>query len=147
MAFIVRNGYPADMKRFELNEDQLKKYLSGDLSDEDQHAIEKQMADSDFVNDAVEGLQAFGPSKKLDDYVSQLNKNLSRQLESKKQHKEKRKIRDMQWIIIAVITILLLCVLAFVVVKMQREKQQEKIDRQNHILFNNTPGNNTTPLV
>lgn len=125
----------------DLNEDQLKKYLSGEISDEELHAVEKQMADSNFVNDAVEGLQAFGPSTKLDDYVSQLNKNLSRQLESKKQHKEKRKIRDMQWIIIAVITILLLCVLAFVVVKMQREKQQEKNTPQKQMMYNHTDNN------
>lgn len=128
----------------DLNEDQLKKYLSGEISDEELHAVEKQMADSDFVNDAVEGLQAFGPSKKLDDYVSQLNKNLSRQLDSKKQHKEKRKIRDMQWIIIAVITILLLCVLAFVVVKMQREKQQYKNTPQNQLMYKHTTNNSPT---
>ncbi len=128
----------------DLNEDQLKKYLSGEISDEELHAVEKQMADSDFVNDAVEGLQAFGPSKKLDDYVSQLNKNLSRQLDSKKQHKEKRKIRDMQWIIIAVITILLLCVLAFVVVKMQREKQQYKSTPQNQLMYKHTTNNSPT---
>ena len=130
----------------DLNEDQLKKYLSGEISDEELHAVEKQMADSNFVNDAVEGLQAFGPSTKLDDYVSQLNKNLSRQLESKKQHKEKRKIRDMQWIIIAVITILLLCVLAFVVVKMQREKQQYKSTPQNQLMYIRIDNNNP-PLV
>ena len=130
----------------DLNEDQLKKYLSGEISDEELHAVEKQMADSDFVNDAVEGLQAFDPTIKLDDYVSQLNKNLSRQLDSKKQHKEKRKIRDMQWIIIAVITILLLCVLAFVVVKMQREKQQYKSTPQNQLMYNHTDNNNP-PLV
>ena len=37
----------------ELNEEQLKQYLSGDISGEGLHAIEKKMADSDFVNDAV----------------------------------------------------------------------------------------------
>ena len=130
----------------DLNEDQLKKYLSGEISDEELHAVEKQMADSNFVNDAVEGLQAFGPSTNLDNYVKQLNKNLSRQLDIKKQHKEKRKIRDMQWIIIAVITILLLCVLAFVVVKMQREKQQYKSTPQNQLMYIRIDNNNP-PLV
>src|SRR3954466_9043061 len=95
----------------ELNEEQLKKYVSGETSKEEMHAVEKQMADSDFVNDAVEGLQAFSQKQKLDDYVNQLNKNLHQHLVLKKQTKEKRKIRDLSWIILAVIIILLLCIL------------------------------------
>lgn len=109
----------------EFNEAELKKYLSGETPAEDLHAIEKKMADSEFINDAVEGLQSFSSAKKMDDYVAQLNKNLHQQLDAKKLRKEKRKISDMRWIIIAVITVLLLCVLAFVVIKMQREKQQQ----------------------
>lgn len=105
----------------ELNEEELRKYLSGNLDNEELHAVEKQMAGSYFVNDAVEGLQSFSSQKKLNEYVSQLNKSLNQQLDIKKQRKEKRKITDMPWIIVAVITILLLCVLAFVVIKMQHD--------------------------
>ena len=107
----------------EVNEAALRKYLSGNLDDEELHAVEKQMAGSSFIDDAVEGLQSFSSQKKLDEYVSQLNKNLNQQLDIKKQRKEKRKITEMPWIIVAVITILLLCVLAFVVIKMQHDKQ------------------------
>lgn len=119
----------------ELNEEQLKQYLSGDISDEELHNIEKQMADSEFVNDAVEGLQAFSSSNNLDEYVTQLNKNLHQQLESKKQRKEKRKIRNESWIIIAVITILLLCVVAFIVIKMQRDKQENNSTPTNQMMY------------
>ncbi|HRI20750.1 MAG TPA: hypothetical protein PLA68_07340 [Panacibacter sp.] len=107
----------------QLNEAELKKYLSGDMDAEELHAMEKKMAGSAFADDAVEGLKAFTSQKKLDDYVSQLNKNLHQQLDNKKLRKEKRRITDMPWIIVAVITILLLCILAFVVIKMQRDKQ------------------------
>ncbi len=109
----------------EFNEAELKKYLSGETPAEDLHAIEKKMADSEFINDAVEGLQSFSSAKKMDDYVVQLNKKLHQQLEVKKLRKEKRKISGMLWITIAVVLILLLCVLGFVIVKMQREKQQQ----------------------
>jgi hypothetical protein len=122
----------------ELNEEQLKKYVSGETSPEEMHVVEKQMADSDFVNDAVEGLQAISSKQKLDDYVNQLNKNLHQHLISKKQIKNKRKIKYLLWIIVAVIIILLLCILTYIVIKMQREKQIERhsISVQ-HLMKNN----------
>jgi hypothetical protein len=110
----------------ELNEEHLKKYVSGEASPEETHAVEKQMADSDFVSDAVEGLQAISSKQKLDDYVNQLNKNLHQHLISKKQIKNKRRIKELFWVIVAVIVILLLCILAYIVIKMQREKQTER---------------------
>ena len=76
----------------ELNEAQLKKYLSGEASAEELHAVEKTMADDPFVNDAVEGLQAFSSEAKLDDYVNQLNKKLHQHLEVPKERKEKRSL-------------------------------------------------------
>lgn len=106
-----------------INEEELKKYLSGNISDEERHAIEKKMADSQFVNDAVEGLQQFSSGKKLDEYVNHLNKDLHQYIANKKEIKEKRKIKDISWIIVAAIIILLLCMLAYIVVRMQRERQ------------------------
>jgi uncharacterized membrane protein YvbJ len=110
----------------ELNEDQLNKYLAGNADADELHGIEKKMASSEFVNDAVEGLQSFSSKTKVDDYVVQLNKSLQKHLENKKHRKEKRKIKDLLWVIVAVIMILLLCLIAFVIIKMQREKQVEK---------------------
>jgi hypothetical protein len=106
----------------QLNEEQLKKYVSGETSPEETHIVEKQMAGSDFVNDAIEGLQAISSKQKLDDYVNQLNKNLHQHLISKKERKNKRKIKELSSIILTIIIILLLCILAYIVIKMQREK-------------------------
>ena len=102
----------------ELNEDQLLHYIQGKASAEDVHAVERQMAEDDFVNDAVEGLQNFTSPKKIDSYLNQLNKNLQQQLEVKKQKKEKREIKHLGWIIFAAVLILVLCVLGFVVIHM-----------------------------
>jgi hypothetical protein len=110
----------------ELNEDQLKKYLSGNISEEERRELEDQIKDSDFTNDAVEGLRSFSSTTRLDEYVEHLNKDLHQYLASKKEIKEKRKIKDLSWIIFAVVIILLLCILAYVVIRMQREKQLEK---------------------
>lgn len=122
----------------ELNEAKLKKYLSGDISDEERHEIEKQMADSDFANDAVEGLQNVPDKQKLDEYVDHLNKDLHQYIAGKKKIKQKRKIKDLSWIIVAVIVILLLCVLAYIIIRMQHERQLERnsISVQHFLLKN-----------
>ena len=109
-----------------INEDEIKKYLSGNLSDEEKHSIEKKIADSPFTDDAVEGLQNFSSHQKLDEYVNHLNEDLHQYLAGKKELKEKRKIKDLSWIIVAVIIILLLCLLGYVVVKMQRDRQIQR---------------------
>ncbi|WP_153799406.1 hypothetical protein [Foetidibacter luteolus] len=101
-----------------LSNEQLMNYLKGNLSAEELHELELQMADSAFVNDAVEGLQAFSKDKKLEEYVAQLNGNLQEQLNNRRQLKEKRKIKNMQWPLVALIIILLLCFLGYVVVRM-----------------------------
>lgn len=110
----------------ELNEAQLKKYLSGEANSAEAKAVENAMAGDAFANDAVEGLQAFSSEAKLNDYVHQLNKKLHQQLETPKEKKEKRRIKDLSWIIVAVIIILLLCIVAVLIIRMQRERASEK---------------------
>ena len=100
------------------SDEQLLKYLEGNLSKEELHAVEKQIADSSFIHDAVEGLQSFSPGKKPDEYVAQLNKHLQSQLAEKKQRRQKRKINNLNSGIIAVIIILLLCILGYVVIRL-----------------------------
>ena len=99
----------------ELNEEDLLQYLKGIAPDEESHAVEEQMASSPFVDDAIEGLQSIDHKEKLDIYVSDLNKNLRKQLQTVKQKKEKRKIKNINWIITCVFIILVLCMMAFVV--------------------------------
>lgn len=99
----------------ELNQDDLLKYLKGKSLSGETHAIEEQMAADPFVNDAVEGLQEMKDKEKLNDYISDLNKNLQKQIAKNKKVKEKRKIKDINWIVLAVILILAFSIMAFVV--------------------------------
>jgi len=110
----------------ELNEEQLMKYLEGNLSDEEKHAVEKQMADSAFVNDAVEGLQSFANPVNIETYVEQLNRQLHKQTAEKKRRKEKRKLKQQDWIIMSVIIVILLCMLAYLVVNESRKRHTPK---------------------
>jgi len=97
--------------------DDLLKYIQGDLSKEKQHEVEKQMASSDFVSDAMEGLEQIHNKRSIDVYVDELNRQLQKQVSVKKQRKQKRKLKDNQWIIIAVVVVLGLCILGYTVIR------------------------------
>lgn len=99
-------------------DDKLMQYLNGELSPEEQHEVERMMADSEFMNDAIEGLQQMPSATVLNQYVNELNTKLQKQVEAKKQKKEKRKIQHLGGSITAVIILLLLCLLAYVVIRM-----------------------------
>jgi len=110
----------------EFTDEQLLNYLQGKATGDDAHLVEKQMAESDFINDAVEGLQAIQSPRRLNEYVNQLNGKLQQQLEIKKQRKDKREIKHLSWIILAVVLILVLCILGYVVIHMAKEHELHK---------------------
>lgn len=101
----------------DFKDDELLKYLQDSLSKDDQHKIEKQMAGSAFINDAVEGLQNIHNKKSIEQYVEDLNKQLHKQVAAKKQRKEKRKLKDQPWIVITVIVVLALCIITYAVIR------------------------------
>ena len=104
----------------ELNEDELMNYIKKKSSAVEEYNIEKKMADSPFVNDAVEGLQDFSSTEKLNTYVQQLNEGLHKNLHTKK-YPSKKSVPNLSWEIIAVIIIILLCILAYVLIEMLRK--------------------------
>lgn len=108
-----------------VNDDLLKDYLKGDLSEEATRDFEKRMAESAFVQDAVEGLQTFSSEKKMQDYVQQLNKNLHTNLNHKKNRKDKNPAKNYLWIIFSILLILLLCFMAYIVISMQKHKDSQ----------------------
>lgn len=100
-----------------INNQKLIDYLNDSLSPAERHEVEKWMSDNDLINDAMEGLQHVKNKKSLQAYVDLLNKNLQNQLEQKKQHQEKRKLKQYPWIYLAVILILLLTIIAFIIIR------------------------------
>ena len=103
----------------ELNEEQLMNYVKGKLAGEEAHDMEKKMAESAFVNDAVEGLQDFSSADKVNGYVQQINGQLHQRLADTKK-KIKSGIQYLSWEIVAVIVIILLCLIGYVVIEMMR---------------------------
>jgi len=100
----------------EVDQETLLKYLEGRLSEEQKHEVEKKMLASQFSDDAMEGLQEIKNKKDLSSLVEQLNRDLHKKLEKKKQRREKFRIKDQPWLYITIVIILLLIVLSFVVV-------------------------------
>ena len=101
----------------DIEQDKLLDYLNKKLSDADAHEVEKQMADDEFMNDAVEGLEHFKNKKDLSFLVDQLNKDLKKQTAKKKLKKEKRKLAEQPWLYITIVTLLLLVVISYVLIK------------------------------
>lgn len=104
----------------ELNEDELMNYVKGKSSEGEKHAMEKKMADSSFVNDAVEGLQDFSSPEKINTYVQQVNQELHKYLHEKKSARKKT-VTNLSWQIIAVITIIVLCILGYIIIEMMKK--------------------------
>ena len=111
----------------EFNEEDLMKYLKGDLSSDELHSIEKQMVDDEFLNDAAEGLDNFKSKKQLQQYVDDLNYQLRKQTENKKKRKLKRRLKDdsgTMFIYLAVIIVL--CIIGYVMVRKYLQNKKEK---------------------
>jgi ABC-type bacteriocin/lantibiotic exporter with double-glycine peptidase domain len=100
-----------------INNQKLIDYLNDNLSDKEKHEVEKWMSDNDMVNDAVEGLEHVKNKKNLQAYVDQLNKNLQNQLAQKKQHQQKRKLKEYPWIYFAIVLVLLLCIIGYIIIR------------------------------
>lgn len=100
-----------------INNKQLLTYLNNELSNEELHNFEKEMANSNLLNDAVEGLSMLPNKKSIDVYVNDLNKQLQQYTSSKKQRRLKNKLNVDDWAIYAAIIIIALCIIGYFIIK------------------------------
>jgi hypothetical protein len=107
----------------EIDQETLIKYLEGKLSDEQKHELEKKMLDSEFANDAMEGLQEIKNKARILSLVDQLNRDLHKKLQKKKQRREKFRFKDQPWLYIAIAILLLLIVLSYVIIHRMLQQQ------------------------
>lgn len=103
-----------------LPNEQLLRYLNGELSEEDRLALEALMADDTFMNEALEGLQKFKNPQLTGDYAEQLNQQLRKLIHKKERRKLKRRLKEQHWLIIAVLAILLFCVTGYLLLHFYR---------------------------
>lgn len=101
----------------DINNQKLMDYLSDKLSSEERHAVEKEMIDSDFTSDAIEGLEKFHKKTDIEEYANLLNKNLRKKIETKKLRRNKTRIKNLPWFYYAIILILILVIAGFLILK------------------------------
>jgi ABC-type bacteriocin/lantibiotic exporter with double-glycine peptidase domain len=101
----------------EMDDGKLMDYVNKQLTHEEQHELEKQMNDDEFVSDAMEGLQGMKNTEGVPAMVHQLNTGLKRQLKKNKRTKRQNFFKEGPWIYFSIILLLVLAVAAFVVIK------------------------------
>lgn len=101
----------------DIDNQQLMAYLQQQLEKEEAHKVEEAMSDDPFMNDAMEGLQQMSDKQNIAGYVDQLNRDLQKKLEKKKQRKLKRRLANQDWVYFAIILMLVLCSIAYYIIK------------------------------
>src|SRR5215210_4035214 len=93
----------------QITEEELLRYLRRDVTEDEKKQIEKKIHSSPFEIDAVEGLSNVRDKENLQGHVSQLHLKL-RQLTFKKPRKEKEKIKIFEWMVLAILILLFICI-------------------------------------
>jgi hypothetical protein len=101
----------------DIDNQQLMDYLAGKLSGDELHEVEKSMADNEFLNDAIEGLQRMSNKKDMQTYVDELNTSMQKSLAKKKQRRIKRQLKEEPWGLLAIVLVIVLCVIGYVVIR------------------------------
>ena len=103
-------------KNADIDNQQLLDYLNSQLPKDKEHALENQMLHDNFMNDAVEGLQAINSSQKVETYRNHLHKKLQKEIKNKERRNNKT-IGFQFWTIFGIVLILLLAVIGFLIIK------------------------------
>lgn len=106
---IWNNGDPSSLSR-----EELEAYLSGKLSQEEQHELERLLSENSLESDALEGLKSLGMDEARKS-VSKVNKHLHQSL-SEQRRKRKKSFSANYWNWIAVIIVMLLIVVGFLII-------------------------------
>src|SRR5258705_5740927 len=101
----------------EVDQETLLLYLQDKLSAEMTHEVEKKLLESEFTDDAVEGLKEIKDKKQIAYMVEMLNRDLKKKLAKKKQRREKMRIKDQPWLYISILILILLIVISYIVIR------------------------------
>ncbi len=97
-----------------LSAEQLRAYLEGRLSPDEQHKVEQWLSEEGMENDALEGLGSVSADE-ISESVTRIELRLRKKI-SVKRRNAATFYQEHFWLIVAVLLILLLCVLAYLVI-------------------------------
>lgn len=112
-----------------LSDDELLRYVNTKTSAEEKENLQQKISEHSFEKDAIEGLQKANDIHAINKHVEQLNERLRAQLQNKRKPKNKKKINDLQVIILAVILLLFFCIISYTIVRWQHRLQQNTIQK------------------
>ncbi len=100
----------------DIDQETLLLYLQDKLPPEKKHEVEKTLAENEFANDALEGLQQVRDKKQIAYMVEMLNRDLKKKVEKKKQRREKLKLKAQPWLYLVIFIFLMLIVLCYMII-------------------------------
>ncbi|HVE62020.1 MAG TPA: hypothetical protein VNA26_09380, partial [Chitinophagaceae bacterium] len=100
----------------DIDQETLLLYLQGKLSAEKQHELEKKLMDSDFETEALEGLQKIKDQQGVSAIIEQLNRELKKKTQKRKQRKEKFRLNTDPTVWVTIIIILFLIIISYLVI-------------------------------
>jgi len=106
-------------KEEKLSDEDLLRFLDENISEEEKNILEKKATGS-FEGDAIDGLQQIKDKARLHNHLNQLNRKLPQLLRHKKYRPERNGIKDLQWIILAIIILLFLCIMTYMILGMHK---------------------------
>ena len=100
----------------DIDNQQLMDYLAGKLSEAERNELEIRMAENDFMNDAMEGLEEIKDKKDIRLFVDQMNRDLQKKLQVKKAKKKRRKMFEQRWVFAGIVLILALAIATWLLI-------------------------------
>ena len=113
-----------------LSNEELLRYVNEEISAEERQSLEQKISPHSFENDAIEGLQKVKDTNAINKQVELLNERLRVQLQNKRKPKRKKKINDLQIIILAVILLLFFCIISYTIIQWQHRSQQNILQKK-----------------
>jgi predicted secreted protein len=101
----------------DVDQEILIQYLQGELSNEKQHEVEKQLLEGDFESEALEGLQVFKQKPDIRQLVDQLNYDLKKKTVKRKQRRKKLDIKVNSSLWITLLILLMLIVISYIIIR------------------------------
>jgi len=106
----------------EIDQETLLLYLQNKLSEDKKHEVEKKLMESEFSDDAMEGLQEIKDKRQIEYMVEMLNRDLKNKLQKKKERRRKMEIKDQSWLYVSILILILLIIISYMIIRKYLEK-------------------------
>lgn len=105
-------------QKSQLDPQKLMDYLEGKLGEKEKHDVESMLADSAFMDDALEGLGQMKDKQKIASILHELNTQLHKNAKARNRWSVRKKFPFPFWLLFTTVTIILLIILAYIIYKM-----------------------------